>query len=465
MQIDPQGSNPYYEYDAVSNLAMFFGREQELLTVYGAIGKRQSVSIVGSRHIGKSSLLKFLGALELQKRCGYDFPQFLFVFTDWRAHLHRKREDFFHTICAQIIAQSQDKIELHLSPYFGEDRFVKLLEDIRQAGFSLVLLMDAFDQVTSNPEFDARFFSCLRSLSGVSDLVSYVTATRKPLHQVCHSAEVAGSPFFNGFLPCPLGPLTSVEARLLISSPAERAQCPFTSTEVDWIFEQVGPHPFFLQVACRHLFDEKRRQRDESVYLPHLQTLIYQELLPHIDHVWGELEEHQKEYLRQGMLQHVQRSQTLLEFSGSLLFRRRMRSLSHDNLTKLALEDVREALEHLDDLDFLAQCPLSKLQSISIHIENGVDSSANKRGVLVRDLLRKAFERMRPGDLRSELALEWRPYNIFWYRYFKYHLPNPQIAARLGIGLRQFYRELEKAFHSLWKEVLEIESQMLDELE
>lgn len=465
MQANPPMTNPYFDCEAVSNLSMFFGRQQELQTLYGAIVKRQSVSIVGSRHIGKSSLLKFLGNSELQQQYGYDFQRFLFIFTDWRTYLHRTREDFFHKICTQIIAQSQEKVELHLPSYSGEDRFVKLLEDIRQADFSLVLLMDAFDQVTSNPEFDGRFFSFLRSLAGVSDLVSYVAATRKPLYLVCHSAVVADSPFFNSFLPCPLGALTPAEARLLIVSPAEQAQCPFTSEEVDLIFGWAGLHPFFLQVACRHLFAEKCWQPGSTIHLTRVQQSIYQELFPHIDHLWGELEGYQQEQLKQEMLRHVQASSALLEFSKSALFRKRVRSLSQDNLTRLSPEDIREALEHLEDTDFLAQCQLGKLQSVSAQMDNNGDGPANKRGILVRDLLRKALEQMKPGDLRSDVAVEWRHYNIFWYRHIKYRLPNPQIAARLGISIRQFYREQEKALQDLWKEVLEIESQTLDQLE
>ncbi len=464
MQANLPMTNPYYDCEAVSNVGMFFGRRHELQMLYGAIVKRQSVSIVGSRHIGKSSLLKFLGNRELQQQYGYDFQRFLFIFTDWRAYLHRTREDFFHKICEQIIVQSQEKVELYMPSYSGEDRFVKLLEDIHKAGFSLVLLMDAFDQVTSNPEFDGRFFSFLRSLAGVSDLVSYVTATRKPLYRVCHSEVATDSPFFNSFLPCSLGPLTLSEARALIASPAEQARCPFIPEEIDWIFGQAGLHPFFLQVACRHLFAEKCRQPADSVHLARVQHAIYQELLPHIDLLWGELEEYQQEQLKQEMLRNVHASAGLLEFSTSALFRKRIRSLSQDNLTRLSPEDIREALEHLDDTDFLAQCQLSKLQTISAQMDASGESPANKRGILVRDLLRKAIEQMKPGDVRNDLATEWRHYNIFWYRHIKYRLPNPQIAARLGISIRQFYREHEKALQGLWKEVLEIEAQALDQL-
>jgi hypothetical protein len=73
---------------------------------------------------------------------------------------------------------------------------------------------------------------------------------------------------------------------------------------------------------------------------------------------------------------------------------------------------------------------------------------------------------MRPGDIRNDAALEWRSYNILWYHYFKYHLPNQNTAARLGIGsLRQFYREQDKAIQALQKEVLDLEAKALNKIE
>ena len=80
----------------------------------------------------------------------------------------------------------------------------------------------------------------------------------------------------------------------------------------------------------------------------------------------------------------------------------------------------------------------------------------------VRDFLKAAFERMRPGDIRNDSAFEWRSYNILYYHYFRYHLPNEQTAARLGISRRQFYREQDKAIQTLWKEICEMERMALN---
>lgn len=95
MQTNPRPLNPYYDHDAVRDLSMFFGRQHELHILYEAIAKHQSVSIVGGRHVGKSSLLQFLGEPELQQSFGFPLQKHLFILTDWRTYLQKTRDDFF----------------------------------------------------------------------------------------------------------------------------------------------------------------------------------------------------------------------------------------------------------------------------------------------------------------------------------------------------------------------------------
>jgi hypothetical protein len=177
------------------------------------------------------------------------------------------------------------------------------------------------------------------------------------------------------------------------------------------------------------------------------------------------LEDDQKAQLKAEVFQNTQLGSQFLELSGSHLFRKRLRSRFQDDLTKLSMKDLKDALDHLEDPEFLAESSLGSFQSISLQIANDVPNSSARRGMLVRDLLKKAFEKMRPSDIRNDSALEWRSYNILWYHYFKYHLPNQHTAARLGIGsLRQFYREQEKAIQALLREVLDLEANALSRM-
>ena len=373
--------------------------------------------------------------------------------------MHKNREDFFDAVCGEIIKQSQRFVSILPSSFTSEDKFRSVLENIKNSGFYPVLLMDAFDRVTSNTEFDPRFFSFLRSLAGVYDLISYITATMKPLHQVCHSNEVAQSPFFNIFGNCPLGPLTLEEARELITVPSQQAQNPFTPSEVDWILRIAGRHPFFLQIACRHLFEEKDHKKNGPIDFEHVQRAIYQELLPHFDKTWEDLEEEKQTNLKSEIFQKVQSESLFPELIESQLFCKRVQELSQNELTMLTIKDIRDALDHFENIDFLATSKLSTLQFISSQINNVASTTSSRRGILVQNLLKKAFENMKPDGFRSDSAPDWKLYNILWYHYFKYNLPNNRTAARLGFGsMRQFYRDQDRAIQALLKEILDLEA-------
>jgi hypothetical protein len=462
LHMNAQTTNPYYDYDAVRDASMFFGRRHELRMLFNAIEKRQCFSIVGSRHIGKSSLLKFLAIKEIQQRYGYDLHDRIFILTDWREYPQKTREDFFRSVCEQIIFQSRASVALQSPPEHlcGEDRFKKLLQDVCDAGFRPVLLMDVFDKVTRNPQFDPDFFSFLRALAGIYDLISYVTASIKPLYEVSHSEAVASSPFFNIFQTCVLSSLTLEETQQLITIPTKRVGLEFTPEEVKWVIAMAGRHPFYVQVTSRCLFDEKVRQNKEDVDLKLVQERVYQELEPHFVNSWDDLSEDQKESLKPELMQSIPERRKMPELSECGLFRRKVREILQVNGSGLSLKDLREVLDHMDDNEFLENSRFGELHYVTQSMKANPQT---KKGVLVRDLLKAGFERMRAGGARSDFAPEWRLYNILFYHYFKYHLANAQTSGRLGIGsMRQFYREQDRALQTLLKEILGLEQNALN---
>ncbi len=279
-------SNPYYDYTAVRDLSMLFGREYELRVLFNAIDKRQCLSIVGTRRIGKSSVLKHLGAKEVQHRYGYNLDDRIFILLDAGDYLQKTREDFFRSVCEQIISQCW---QFHLtlpSRKSGEDQFKELLEDIHRKGFRPVLSMDEFDDFALNPHFDPGFFSFLRVLAGVYDLVCFITASIRPLYEVTHTETIASSPFFNIFQSLTLGPLLPDAARQIITVPSSRAGHHFTPEEVEWVLAQAGRHPFFIQILCRLIFEEKVWHRSTSLDLEYIRDRAYTELLPYFDDIW-----------------------------------------------------------------------------------------------------------------------------------------------------------------------------------
>src|SRR5437762_10081701 len=86
---------PFLSYNAVRDDSMFFGRVDELRLLLEAISKRQCCSIVGSRRVGKSTLLKYLAEPEVHQSLGYNLHNRLFLLTDWRLFLQKKPIDFY----------------------------------------------------------------------------------------------------------------------------------------------------------------------------------------------------------------------------------------------------------------------------------------------------------------------------------------------------------------------------------
>ncbi|MBV8696177.1 MAG: ATP-binding protein [Ktedonobacteraceae bacterium] len=450
--------NPYSDNNAVRDLSMLFGREYELRLIYDMLEKKQSVSVIGSRHSGKSSLLQYVGSSVLHQRLGYHLQHYIFVLLDLRDYFDRTPDDFFRIAYEQTVKQYQEVSAPDSSVQTWQDRFRKVLRDIHTSRLHVVLLLDAFDRVAQNEAFDFKFFSSLRSLA-TQQLVSYVTASVKRLVEICHSG-VYDSPFFTIFHVCSLGPLTPEEARQLVVVPAERVACSFSNEEVTWILEQAGRHPFFLQVTSRFLFAEKCQQQHTSVDLNRLQESVYSELLPCFQDIIEKLPQtEQEEVIREARIT-SRATRKMAELSESALFRGYVHE--HFGDTDITFKDIKEALDNLANTAFLETTKLTTTHYVTMRYEQALAGVPGK-GTIVRDLLKAAFTRMSANGTRADSASEWRSYNILYYHYFRYNLQNEQTRARLGIrSRRQFYREQEKAIQLLLKEVYTLEKMALE---
>ncbi len=456
--------NPYYQLHSLRDATMFFGRKQTLILVYETIRNKQCLSLVGARSIGKSSVLECARLLEMQQHYGFDSSKHIFIFLDLRNYNEKTRVDFFLSVNQQLVAQTEKKVALTAPEGMEQDIFSAYLGQIKEQGFHTVLLLDAFDHVTRNKEFDWNFFGFLKAQVNQTE-VSYITASIKPLAEVCHP-DIVGSPFFTIFTAHTLGPLTEEEARALVRTPSTSAGFPFTEEEVEWLLMLAGRHPMFLQQACRMLFEEKRQYRDRGVDRKYLLRHIYDQLLPYFTHAWETSEEEKRVLLEREARRKLARNRAIPELSGSALFRRFVRSKAEVTLATLTTEDVKEAIEHLDDVRFLGESTLSFLNVVLQKLQSGTASaSISERGMIVRSILQAALKRLRPAGMQRDVEIEWRLYNILSYLYFSEHLARAQLAPRLGITKRHLQREQIRAIEALLDILLEMERASIDDLE
>jgi len=246
--------NPFANRTMVLEPDEFFGRADELRDLYQRILRRQSVSLVGERRVGKSSLLN---ALRFQRtRPEYDIPDAIkFVYFDMQ---------FVSGDEQSVIERLLDLIEDETGVREGSGRrrdIEPTLKTIQRRSMALVLLLDEFNLLTENPNVPSTFYDLLRAIAGAFP-VSYVTAYREGTVDalVAGLREYGGlSPFMNIFGVVYVGPLKAEDADALVLDLAMDAGIEFSAEEVGRIQEIGGQLPFFLQIAAYHAFEAKRR--------------------------------------------------------------------------------------------------------------------------------------------------------------------------------------------------------------
>ena len=151
----------------------------------------------------------------------------------------------------------------------------------------------------------------------------------------------------------------------------------------------------------------------------------------------------------------IQHVKTMLDLAREQILAQQ-KALALTPILEISLENLKEVLYHLDDPTFLQDCALSRTHYVLSQL-HGDESMAHK-AQLVRDLLKNTFEHLQGSGVRSDTAFDWQHYNILYYCYFKHHLRNEQVAARLGFSTRTFFRQREHALHALLQVLLELDA-------
>lgn len=290
--------NPYVSRGPVRSAEMFFGRGHELNEIAAFLRGNQSVSIIGPRKIGKTSLLFHLQRPALWPTLGLDADN-LFVYLDCEVLGEGTPADIFMQFAGEMAA-ALDTQGLPPEPALDNAQnkpsrlsFEAAVRKLNQRGLRVVLILDEFERLSANAGLDVNFFNALRSAAGRYQLV-FLTASARPLIELTYSGrsqEILSSPFFNIFAPLFLGLLSEPEARPLITGPAQHAGVTFTPEIVDFIYQLVGGYPLGLQVACFHAFEHPNSQSA-------IEERVSQELAAHFEYYWRNLNEAEQDVLR-----------------------------------------------------------------------------------------------------------------------------------------------------------------------
>jgi tRNA A-37 threonylcarbamoyl transferase component Bud32 len=289
--------NPFFNRHRITDPAYFFGRPRELERLYSAVATHQCVSLVGERKLGKSSLLTRLSHSPTLQSFGFNPALYVFVYFDLESMASARREDFWlellDTIASQLPPGDMAQA-LRKQIDSGEVRFMttrRALRRLHDTGFEVVLMLDEFESLARNAQFDPDFYGELRSLAGELGLI-ILTASRRNLYDLTYdNSSTLSSPFFNIFSEMPVGLMPDEEARQILIELSGRSGPAFDAEEIDWALDLSGPHPFFTQVIGSHLFEAPGHgQRRPPQTYESIRKRFLAEAEDHYRYIWASLE-------------------------------------------------------------------------------------------------------------------------------------------------------------------------------
>jgi|GEM_PF-1977333 len=240
--------NPFVNRSMIKTPGEFVGRAREVKSILDRVVKMQCSSVVGERRIGKSSLLYYICST-YKKELGEGYEV---IYLDLqRAKMHTQT-GFLSEILKKFDYQN-DVIKEDAGLLRNLCIFEEAIEELNEK-IKPVICFDEFENITRRTgEFTDDFFESLRSLAN-SGKIAYITASKTSLYDLCRGGKLT-SPFYNIFTNINLGKFSGYEADEFVGS--SRVLENFNKEEIEFILNLGENHPFYLEIACWHVFEAK----------------------------------------------------------------------------------------------------------------------------------------------------------------------------------------------------------------
>jgi serine/threonine-protein kinase len=255
-------ANPFTFGNPIRDPARFVGRRAEIRQIVSRLtsSAHESTSVVGERRMGKTSLLNYLVHPEVAPVLGLAPQEYCLVYLDFQGLTDITPRRFWQRVLGKMArAASDPDLAGRMQALAAQADFDLFdLEDLFDAvgacQVTTVLLLDEFEYVTQNPNFGSDFFGGLRALA-IHHCLALVPATRRELVDLCHSAEIKGSPFFNIFANVVLRPMPRPDVNDLWRGYVADSGWDLTPEDKEFALQLGGGHPFFVQMAGYYLIE------------------------------------------------------------------------------------------------------------------------------------------------------------------------------------------------------------------
>jgi DNA-binding winged helix-turn-helix (wHTH) protein len=256
MPIDPIAAPPAIPYVVGQWVRgeRFYGRSAQIAEILR--GERDLVWLLGTRRVGKTSLLK-----QIELVSGADpEPQFFAMYWDFQGV---DTADELHLNFIDALLDAEDRLQrigIDVGEITADDLFTaleRLRRKLRSQGLKLLLLCDEVEELLglqrSNPSLLRKLRHALQSRDGIRT----VLASTIRLWALADQTDDT-SPFLHGFTPpIYIDRLTDDEARSLVSQSHLRMdERPDIDDEsMTAILEHCDNHPYLLQLVCKRFVE------------------------------------------------------------------------------------------------------------------------------------------------------------------------------------------------------------------
>jgi hypothetical protein len=300
--------NPYIIGRPVLDPKDFYGRKEELKDIVSDIRKLNSVSLVGERGVGCTSLLRYISHPEVIEEY-FGSKSYKFLYLDFAGFSQCSQTQFWGEILHGIKELTEQFKKTSVVNFLGNKdssimEVYKIVDNFSRRDVKLLFFLDGFDKITRNPIFDKYFFDNLRHFITAYSNVAYVTASKKNLGDLGLPSDVLSSPLFTYFTHKRIGFLRKEETEQLIRGPSKREGLEFNEEDVNFVFEVAYCHPLFVQSACHKIFKHRTNngrivgeKLKEAIY-ERIRKELYQNFENYFLHYWNSFHYDEKSTLR-----------------------------------------------------------------------------------------------------------------------------------------------------------------------
>lgn len=223
-----------------------------------------SYAIVGSRKIGKSSLLWKI------KENQPLHTAFIFMDLEYEFSNVKNYNTFLKSLKTEIADHLKKKVNFGFLPFFqGINRLPAVLRKLSRNGNRVVFILDEMDKLLEfDKNHDYQLMRIFRNLSQ-ENLCQFIFAGFRELY---HIKRDINNPLYNFYEEIPLLPLEKEHALELVTKPMESIGVKYhNENDRELIFHYTAGHPNLIQFFCKHLLEQIEKHEDIS------RRIIFQE--------------------------------------------------------------------------------------------------------------------------------------------------------------------------------------------